>query len=352
MSVGNDIRVIFRGDDPEVRWLFAREIRRLGYRLVEAPDRGQVLEELTRDNVALVILEDDPEDNEILDLVSDIRDEYPATEIILYTDSASPQRGFQVGRFQVTAYLIKPFSDAGPLDRLFESAISRYRLEASGGMSRERLEQRMKALAKLLDRMPMGIVLVDARRMVLLSNQIARGLLQDGDGVKISEGGKLEARAATETAVIQRLVEAALPGPDDGYVPTGGATTISRGRERQPLNLMVGPLEAAVGGGESTDPVVAVVVTDPDQDPEPRMKILRRLYDLSPRQAAFAVKLMQGKTMEEAAEALHVSINTAKTHMKALYRKTNTSRQAELVSMLWSSPVSIRLGNQKREDEE
>ena len=44
--------------------------------------------------------------------------------------------------------------------------------------------------------------------------------------------------------------------------------------------------------------------------------------------------LAQGHTPENCAARLSVSINTVRTQLRALFRKTDTSRQADLVSLI------------------
>lgn len=348
MTSKNSIRVLIRVQDPDVRWLFSREVHRLGLRLVEATDDAGALELLAEGAVALCLIEDREGDDSTLEFARHVRQEHPATEVILFAATASAQRAFAFGNLRVADYLVKPFEQAGPLDKLFAAAVERYLKVTSGEVDPEQVGQRMKALAKLVDRMPMGIVLVDARRFVLLSNHMARSILEEHDGLLIGEGRLLEARLEQDTATLQQLVNAALPEAMSGGYPTGGATTISRGDDRPPLCLMVGPLEAALDSVAMDDPVVAVIITDAEQELEPREKILCRLYGLSPMQARIAVKLMQGRRVDEAAGELNVSIHTARSHLKAIYAKTGTSRQGELVSYLLSGPATICLGNSKR----
>ena len=47
--------------------------------------------------------------------------------------------------------------------------------------------------------------------------------------------------------------------------------------------------------------------------------------------------LVQGMTISEAAEALGISIPTAKTHLARLFDKTGTSRQTDLVRLAMSA---------------
>jgi DNA-binding CsgD family transcriptional regulator len=55
--------------------------------------------------------------------------------------------------------------------------------------------------------------------------------------------------------------------------------------------------------------------------------------------------MMQGCPVEEAADQLGVSVNTAKTHLKRVFAKTGVTRQAELVYLLLTGPAlfSIRV---------
>lgn len=60
-------------------------------------------------------------------------------------------------------------------------------------------------------------------------------------------------------------------------------------------------------------------------------RALISLYGLTRGEAALTAKLVQGKSIEEAAEALFISPHTARTHLKRIFMKTDTHRQPELV---------------------
>jgi DNA-binding CsgD family transcriptional regulator len=55
------------------------------------------------------------------------------------------------------------------------------------------------------------------------------------------------------------------------------------------------------------------------------------LYGLTRGEASLAAKLIQGKSIEDAASELFVSPHTARTHLKRIFMKTDTHRQPELV---------------------
>ena len=62
-------------------------------------------------------------------------------------------------------------------------------------------------------------------------------------------------------------------------------------------------------------------------------------FGLSPAETRVAQRLMMGESPEQAAAFLEVTIATTRWHLASLYRKTGTSRQAQLVRLLMSAPM-------------
>ncbi|MGA2055637.1 MAG: helix-turn-helix transcriptional regulator [Bradyrhizobium sp.] len=62
--------------------------------------------------------------------------------------------------------------------------------------------------------------------------------------------------------------------------------------------------------------------------------LLNGLFDLSPAEVRAANGIIQGKTIEELAVAFGLSRETIRSQMKAVFAKTGTARQADLVSLL------------------
>lgn len=55
---------------------------------------------------------------------------------------------------------------------------------------------------------------------------------------------------------------------------------------------------------------------------------------LTPCEARVAVRFAQGGSVRQVAHRLHVSVETVRTHLKRIYQKLGTTRQAELVHLL------------------
>ena len=72
-------------------------------------------------------------------------------------------------------------------------------------------------------------------------------------------------------------------------------------------------------------------------------KVLVSLYNLTPAESRVAAKLIEYPQLDIAAEALNISLSTAKTHLKRIYRKTNTNRQSVLVHKIINGPAGLLL---------
>lgn len=66
---------------------------------------------------------------------------------------------------------------------------------------------------------------------------------------------------------------------------------------------------------------------------------LQQEYDLTPAEAAVAARLSRGANLRSVAGELHVSIWTVRSHLRSVFQKTNTHRQAELVALLTQADI-------------
>jgi DNA-binding CsgD family transcriptional regulator len=57
-------------------------------------------------------------------------------------------------------------------------------------------------------------------------------------------------------------------------------------------------------------------------------------YGLTPMQARITVFIAQGGSVAEYAHAADIAPATVRSHLKAIFKKTGTTRQAELVTLL------------------
>ena len=87
----------------------------------------------------------------------------------------------------------------------------------------------------------------------------------------------------------------------------------------------------------------AIFVADPDARAERRPERLRQSYGLTRMEAEVASRLVGGMRPCEIRDDLGISIDTVRGHVKQLFAKTDTHRQADLVRVLLAGMADVRL---------
>jgi DNA-binding CsgD family transcriptional regulator len=67
-------------------------------------------------------------------------------------------------------------------------------------------------------------------------------------------------------------------------------------------------------------------------------QLLMAMFGLTPAEARLAAEIAAGQRLDALAEAHHVTLPTLRTQLRAIYGKTGTSRQSELVRLLAALP--------------
>jgi DNA-binding CsgD family transcriptional regulator len=193
------------------------------------------------------------------------------------------------------------------------------------------LEHTVLALEAAMDRLPFAVVLVDRSAKVLVVNAQAQRLLAERDGLTVRRGTLVarEVRSALEAAIARAVAIAR----GELHEPPA-AFAIRRGGARRALQVLVAPIRIASAELLIGTACAAVFIEDPDRAPQVPESMLRTFYGLTPAEARFVALLLTGCSVQDASEALAITLNTARTHLKRIFDKTGTSRQSDLVRLL------------------
>ena len=177
-----------------------------------------------------------------------------------------------------------------------------------------------------------GAMLVAKGGRPQLANRAALSILQRKDGISLAQTGLVADRAA-DTRLLHKLLEEAIHTPESGE-PKESPVILERKSAHSALMVRIIPgpgLECWQGTEQKT---ALMKLYDQDQGLVVNEKALISLYGLTRSEAAFAAKLVQGKSIEQAAQEMFISEHTARTHLKRIFMKTDTHRQPELVVRL------------------
>ena len=236
---------------------------------------------------------------------------------------------------------------AAPLDaegvELLELLIPHLIMMRSTWATLQEVSSRETQLADAFDLLPTAVFIVDARHRVIWANRSARVLVGDRDGLCI-ERGRLRAETRSVSRRLEMLLGAAAGTGDGRGLSAGGTLLAPRASGGRPLEVRIAPLPLATAL-QTLDlaGVAAVFAIDPDAASPDAPEVLAALYGLTPAECALATLLSRDLTLSDAADQLCITLETARSHLKALLRKTGTNRQASLVRLLVRGPASLAI---------
>ncbi len=215
------------------------------------------------------------------------------------------------------------------LQRLAPHMANALRLNRQVSVSQVHQHQAEEALNQL----NVGVLLLTQGGRMVFANRVAERLLRRGDGI-ISRDGKLATSLPLDSARMACVIARA--GTRAAGLPMAEALCIHRDGDRRPLHVWAVPLLRASSGllVPASEADVMVIVIDPELSMAPPIDALKALYGLTDAEARLTKGLLHGERLEDYAARAGISMNTARTHLKSVFAKTDTDRQAELMRLL------------------
>lgn len=187
-------------------------------------------------------------------------------------------------------------------------------------------------LAGALEIVRHGVIIIAGDHLVINLNSAAERIFRTQDGLRM-RSGRIAATSVRVEQEVHRAIQRAL-NDEHSIVPTGQSLTCFRPSGKRPYIIQVLPFHRRDADGPLRQPMALILITDPEDQPEPAAALLRRLYHLTRAEAEVALHVMRGAELKEISEELSVSLPTVRTHLQHVFDKTNTHRQADLVRLL------------------
>lgn len=178
-----------------------------------------------------------------------------------------------------------------------------------------------------------AVLLLDRRGRLRHANRLAAALLRERDGLRETQG-ELRASRPPDTTTLRQLIARAIKTAEGAGVEAGGRLALVRPSGRRSLQVVVAPVMAPPGLFAEVPVAAVLFVTDPERVSLPSEQDLRTVLGLSPAEARLACALAQGLSVAEAAQRLATTPGSLRTRLKAIFVKTGTHRQVELVRLI------------------
>lgn len=184
----------------------------------------------------------------------------------------------------------------------------------------------------LLDRFDRAVLLLSGGGRVVSGNVRGQQLLDAKDGLLVVNG-ELRACTPAHTLRLRQAIQETDRAARGASLQPRATLRLPRPSGGGDLVVRASPVAPSVattfGVGELV--TVALFVHDPEEDAPEVEEMLEDAFGLSHAEAAAAARIWHGDSVAEAAQALGISPNTIKTHLKVVFEKAGVDRQAGLV---------------------
>jgi DNA-binding CsgD family transcriptional regulator len=175
-----------------------------------------------------------------------------------------------------------------------------------------------------------AVIILDNAGKVLTMSARAERVTCRGDGLSVQQ----LALVASTPEVTERLNSAIKSAVSSTVLGgAGGAVRLPRPSDRRDWLALISPSPRFLEHLPVRMPAAVLRLVD-GKSHISLTKAHAGLFGLSPREAQVVQALIDGHSVESLSEELRISKNTARVHLQAVFRKTSTSRQAELMHLL------------------
>lgn len=246
--------------------------------------------------------------------------------------------GLQAPTGDTVVFSVERSFERGPFEREYVASLNALRphLARSAMVSARLGLQRAQGASEALSGLKLPAFLLTEAGAVVEANAWTEELAGQ---MSIGAGDRLTLSDRTAqgllTAALKELNTA--QAPDAETAPRTFPLRDETGRPSMILHLLPIRRSAHDIFGQSFALLFAMPVA---QARAPSADIMRQLFDLTPAEARIAQRLAAGMTLDEAAEANGVSLNTVRNQLRRVMEKTGCTRQSELTALLANVAVA------------
>ncbi len=188
-------------------------------------------------------------------------------------------------------------------------------------------------LADTLDGIAAGMFLVDEDGRVVQSNVAGHSMVAAGETLRVAGGRLVTGDVQTDQTLLDIFATSA---EGDAAVGTKGIAVPLATEDGEPFVAHVLPLTSGARrrAGAAYAAVAAVFVHKAALAPPSQPEMVARTYKLTPSELRVLLAVVNVGGVPETAATLGIAETTVKFHLRSLFEKTGTKRQADLVKLV------------------
>ncbi|CAA6604722.1 CheY-like receiver [Rhodospirillaceae bacterium LM-1] len=250
-----------------------------------------------------------------LEMLKNLRDAGVQSQAIILTGTGDMAQAVQaINTIRIFRFYTKPCPSSA-LASGIEDAIAYSKPQDNAGQFAQ----------TALDALPLAALAVDQGGKVLFSNRMGGEFLAEKSPLMLDANEICRAMTPGETMALHQ----AIAGVARGGLPLVLALT---GKDDERFSALVEAPAAC-----DMENAAILFVRALDGQGAPSIGALKQLFGLSPTEARLAHELAKGQDVRDAAQAMGVTVNTARTYLRTIFQKTGVNRQSELMRLLISA---------------
>lgn len=210
------------------------------------------------------------------------------------------------------------------------------------------LQKQYNAVLTALDNVEVGICIVQRNGSVIISNTEAERILSMKDGIKLSRTGHIFCEDSEKNSTIKNAIEetsSTAAGGNELYEKT---LSIQRPSGKPAFIMEISPLSDSAAEIEKYLKGSLIILIDPTNHASFEVSRVALAYELTNTEATISKYLVDGWKNYDIAEDRNVSVETVKTQIASILRKTGTQGRSELIRLaLKTSPPIKKPGELK-----
>ena len=192
-----------------------------------------------------------------------------------------------------------------------------------------------KFYSSLLDNLPVGLILTDKNLKVILTNKLVKRILEDLDSIFIEESSIRFEDYSLKRQFEEICSKLNIESGQSKY----NSYSLNIVTNKQRILILLTNRLSFTDTFSNVEDYIAILFAPANLQQEINESVLSSLFGLTKAEARLAGKLANGLSIEDVAEKLHLSKHTLRSQLKTIFRKTNTTRQTELVKFILTSPA-------------
>lgn len=348
MKATDSALILVAEDEKALRNDIIEELQEAGYRAVAAADGQQALELLADTTPDLLLCDITMPGMDGYALLKTLRQQRPelATIPFVFLTALSEPRAVIEGKLLgADDYLVKP------VDYDLMLATVEARLRQVNRIRRrhdDEITTLQSALSGLsgggaehaLDLIALGIVLLDEQGKRVHTNRAAHDIATAGDFIHFGTEG-VRALNPRSNQALQHTIAATLAAARAAEEKVAGVM-LQRAQDTGSASVLACAIPHAALPTPGR-PHVALFFSASERRKRAPAALLMELFGLTPTEAKVAGALASSARATDVAAELGVSPTTIAFHMRNLFQKTGTHRQADLIALILAGPMMCRM---------